>query len=205
MSNQLTVPFPINAIQPHRITPLSHVQCGAINSIPRDLLPIKNNGLDINRAVSTYMYCRYFDHDVTLLNAPNQTAVISWMDNIQDMREELLQTGYILAQSEVVKVACRYNLKCRDHQSPTSLSDVLGIISNKGWYRRDVTAARNVIYSISYGIFRAGWNTWAQKAADKWMENMVSVMIMILTWGARVKALCISFFVIEPVIESASK
>ena len=56
-----------------------------------------------------------------------------------------------------------------DGQDPTSVDDVISIFGDTNWYSEDVTKHRHIIYLITYGIFRTGYNYWAKTESGNWL------------------------------------
>lgn len=67
-----------------------------------------------------------------------------------------------------------------DLQIPQNINDVLTIVAEPKWYgyRRDYK--RGIVYRLAYGMFRIGYNQWAQHGSQEWMKNIILCMGMIL-------------------------
>lgn len=127
--------------------------------VPNDLLPIATSKYTTTWGQKTYKYAFLFDKDVTTTAYSNMEEVGKWVQLALRINEDLKQIGYSSCIDEIVKTsAIEYNMKMPTciTSPPTSLDDVVTIISDKVWYQVDTERKRRIIHMLCYGIFRQG-------------------------------------------------
>lgn len=97
---------------------------------------------------------------------------MEWCRCANRLQLDLKRIGHTKAIDWIVHLCkTEFNLVSTDGQSPASLSDVISIVKQPSWYNKDRNQSRLVIYMLSYGIFRNGYNGWANDASTEWMSQ----------------------------------
>ena len=90
-----------------------------------------------------------------------------------NMQLELRKLGLEHAYKEIVHLfETQYEI--RDPVTklfPKTYDDVLKIIQSPIWYNKNKTKSRNIIWMITYGIFRRNMDRWLQQVANTWTSN----------------------------------
>ena len=162
---------------PHScVTPTRPIHTYPLSTLPISLIPCEFTGAkscNIEWAKKENHYHRYFtilDRHATIVDKPEQKHYFELMACANKIQIELMDLGCDAAAKEILRLAKVYNLICpSDNQIPSSIDDVVSIFGDKGWYDDDVENKRKIIYIITYGIFRKGFNQWVDRAANKWL------------------------------------
>ena len=147
-----------------------------INQVPSDLIPTACKSITFDYASSTKNWACMFDrHQFQSLfnNEHDPELVKKWQDYMINMQLELRRLGLEHAYKEIVHLfETQYEI--RDPSTklfPKTYDDVLKIIESPLWYNKNKTKSRNIIWMITYGIFRRNMDRWLQQVANAWTAN----------------------------------
>ena len=140
--------------------------------VPYDLIPVLPTEAHFNWGVKTYKYYHLFDDNIKKDYFRNDEEVIGWMQYANNLQDELRETGVLKATQHILHL-CKneFNMTGTDGQDPHSISDVVNIVRDSGWYKDDVNRSRYIVYMMSYGIFRNGYNSWIHEAVSEWIKG----------------------------------
>lgn len=146
-----------------------------VSRVPRDLIPTKKNGraaCHIQWAKRTYQYFHLFDSNISSLRSEDHDELLAWIDHTIGIQNQLKEWGCYLAKKEVLKLAVEeFDKELSSCQKPTNLNDLLSIFGNTTWYGQNTARKRDMIYMLSFGLFRMGYNTWAIEAERQWLTS----------------------------------
>ena len=89
------------------------------------------------------------------------------------MQLELRSLGYEHACNEIVHLFVTQYEICDPVSNvfPTTYDDVLKIIENPLWYNINKVKSRNIVWMVTYGIFRRNMDRWLQQVANAWSAS----------------------------------
>ena len=138
--------------------------------VPHDLSPLVPKDVTYDWGIKTYKYYHLFDDTINKTFFETHEEVLLWCRCANLLQTELKELGVNKAKTRIVDLCRReFKLTNTDGQFPSSLDDVISIIKDSSWYNKDMEVSHKVVYMLSYGIFRIGYNGWAQDAVNEWM------------------------------------
>ena len=144
-----------------------------LDTIPRDLFPIKENEYNFEWAKKTYLYAHMFslssDHQVY----PTDDQINMWRSKAIQIKVELNNIGKEKGVNKILELAnFHYNFKIKDTELPCqSIQDVLNIVADKTWYNNHKAVRLNQIYMMVYGITRQGFDQWLVDLELYWLKK----------------------------------
>ena len=147
-----------------------------LNTFPIDLkfLPVTSCQHEWAKETYTQNYFKfpgYFTPPTDNGGGEQTEHHLDWIDAGNSLREQLMNSGTAAAVVEIRRLAKKLHLLREDKQEPRDLKDILGIVGDFDWYNRDIEESREIIYILTYRLFRTGYNNWALDSENKWMTD----------------------------------
>ena len=92
---------------------------------------------------------------------------------MMNIQLELRNLGYDYACKEIVHLFITQYEICDPVTKvfPKTYDDVLKIIENPLWYNKNKMKSRNIVWMVTYGIFRQNMDRWLQQVANAWSTS----------------------------------
>ena len=147
-----------------------------VKQVPSDLIPTARKSITFEYAYKRKNWAWIFDHQQfqsLVNNGDDSDLVTKWQKYMMDMQVELRTLGYDHACKEIVHLfVTQYEI--RDPVTnvfPKTYDDVLKIIENPLWYNKNKMKSRNIVWMVTYGIFRRNMDRWLQQVANAWSAS----------------------------------
>ena len=146
------------------------------NQVPSNLVPTTLKNIDFAHAQKTKNWACMFDRQQfqsLYENENDRELLLKWQQYMIKMQEELQTIGYEHARKEIVRLFV-YQYEICDpvtKEYPKLFTDVLKIIENPSWYKKNLVKSRNTVYMCIYGITRRNMDRWLQDVANKWRAS----------------------------------
>jgi len=143
--------------------------------IPYDLLPVTENQYTIEWAKKTFKYAHLFDnHQFQSRAYINKKELDEWMIAAKKLRKGINDMGLNATTNKLIQLATtEYNMKMpiTTNQNPVNFEDLICIISNNDWYKKNVDIARRQLWMMQYGIFRNDYDDWLKEFERNWLQE----------------------------------
>ena len=147
-----------------------------VNQVPSDLIPTARKSITFEYASKTKNWAWIFDQQQfqSLVNNEGDSDLVTkWQKYMMNMQVELRILGYDHACKEIVHLfVTQYEI--RDPVTkvfPKTYDDVLKIIENPLWYNINKMKSRNIVWMVTYGIFRRNMDRWLQQVTNAWSAS----------------------------------
>ena len=139
--------------------------------VPLDLIPVLPREVHFDWGAKTYKYYHLFNPNINKDCYSNNEEIIDWTRYANKLQKELKETGLVKANEEVLRLCKKeFNMLRTDGQIPVSITDVVSILRQTTWYNQDKHRSRHIVYMMSHGIVRSGYNKWVYQAVYEWMK-----------------------------------
>ena len=144
-----------------------------LNTIPKDLFPIKENEYSRSWAIKTFLYSHIFLANGEPKLNPSEQDINLWRNKAIQLRAELASIGKLAGTNKMLEIAnFQYNLKLKGtNLKCTSIQDILTVVGDKEWYNEDKKTRIDQIYMLIYGLTRQGFNQWLIDLEQDWMKK----------------------------------
>ena len=142
--------------------------------VPNNLIPIDFKKMDDTWQQYTYKYAHMFDNSkFTGTTWTDTTDLGNWKRLAKSITEELRQKGKDAFEKHIIDYFSyhKYTMKANDATKPTNIDDIISIISDREWYLNNKKKKQQIIYMITYGMFRQGHNQWAYDISSNWLKG----------------------------------
>ena len=146
----------------------------SLNTIPKNLFPLRENGYTKKWARDTFVYAHLFMTHLEPTLVPSEDEINAWRSRAIQLRAELTSLGKVAGTNKMLEIAnIQYNFQIKGTMLKcTSVQDILNIVGDKDWYNEDKKTRIDQIYMLIYGITRQGFNQWLLDLEQDWMTKM---------------------------------
>ena len=142
-------------------------------SIPFSLIPIDRKDVTTEWAEENYRHYHKLNKEITSTAWGTREDVRTFMQSTLNFQEKIKEDGVQGAKKEVVRIVNEeLELKTEDGQPPTSLEDVVKIVTNKPWYQDKQGRKQEMVYMCTHRLFRNHYNGWAKDIENRSMKDL---------------------------------
>lgn len=150
-----------------------HSQAPEKQSIPYNLIPNDSKSLNTEWAEKTFRYAYLFGKQFKCGTWDDSSNLQAWINMALKLQQDLRELGLQKAHEKAVQIFREYNVSLPgSNQLPTNMDDIITIINDKVWYTTDQERKQQLIHMVTYGIFRRGYNHWAVKTCQEWLNDL---------------------------------
>ena len=147
-----------------------------VRQVPSDLIPTSRRKITFEYAQETKNWACMFDRQQfqALCNNENDPDLVKkWQNYMMNMQSELRTLGHEHACKEIVTLfVTQYEIRNPvTNIFPKTYDDVIKIIESPLWYNKNIMKSRNIIWMVTYGLFRRNMDRWLQNVAHDWKES----------------------------------
>ena len=101
------------------------------------------------------------------------TDLGNWKRLAKSITEELRQKGKDAFEKHIIDYfsSRNYTMKADDTTPPTNIDDIISIISDSEWCLNNNKKKQQIIYMITYVMFRQGHNQWAYNISSDQLKG----------------------------------
>lgn len=139
-------------------------------TVPINLIPVTSSSLTDKWSFQSFPHWKAF-HSGMIASIPSSEEAQKWKEAAKDISEELKTIGVSKAHEKICDMMNSFFIFDRQKCKFCSLYDVIEFLGRPSFYKNNMDQVRDMVHMFQYGIFRVGYNAWALKAANDWMEN----------------------------------